>query len=57
MSTINDPIGSVQEAIDCIEWYRRCLEDFQDGRAVADLAEAKAGYNAAIEFLMHCVVS
>lgn len=35
-------------ALDRIEWYRRCLEDIQDGRVVRGLAEAKAGYDSAM---------
>lgn len=26
------------------DWYRRCLEDIQDGRSVAGLQEAKQGF-------------
>lgn len=39
------------EALDMIDWYRRCLEDVQDGRPVRNLAEAKRGYDRGYEHL------
>lgn len=44
---------SLSKALDMIDWYRRCLEDVQDGKPVRGLDEAKHGYDAAMEFL-HC---
>lgn len=37
--------------IECSEWYRRCLEDIQDGRPVRGLAEAKASYQISLDLL------
>lgn len=42
---------SVEAALDRIDWYRRCLEDIQDGRSVRGLTEAKLGYDSAIDEL------
>lgn len=39
------------EALDWIDWYRRCLEGIQDKQVVRGLAEAKAGYDAAYEYI------
>lgn len=38
-------------ALDAIDWYRRCLEEIEDGRSVTGLREAKLGYDAAMEWL------
>lgn len=39
--------SKLAELVDVMDWYRRCLEDLQDGRAVRNLDEAKAGYDSA----------
>ena len=38
----------MREYVEAADWYRRCLEDVQDGRVVRGLGEAKAGYDAAL---------
>lgn len=42
---------AAKDALDRIDWYRRCLEDAVDGRPVRDLPEAKGGYDSAFAAL------
>ena len=46
----NPDLGQAEPS-ERVEWYRRCLEDLQDGRVVRGLAEAKAGYDSAMDEL------
>lgn len=39
---------ALRDVLASLDWYRRCLEDVQDGRVVRGLAEAKAGYDSAL---------
>jgi len=39
------------DRLERIDWYRRCLEGVQDGHVVRGLAEAKAGYDSAMDEL------
>ena len=51
MPNLNPSERSVEELLDVIDWYRRCLEDVQDGRVVRGLGEAKLGYDSAMDEL------
>lgn len=41
----------ILNCLDRIDWYRRCLEGIQDRQVVRGLAEAKAGYDSAMNEL------
>jgi hypothetical protein len=43
-----DLSAHTREALDALDWYRRCLEDAQDGRRVTGFKEAKLGYDRAL---------
>ena len=40
---------ALEQFIEAADWYRRCLEDVADRRVVRGLAEAKAGYDNALD--------
>lgn len=42
---------TLAEALDWIEWYVYCLESIQQRMVVRGLAEAKAGYDAATNWI------
>lgn len=44
-------ITTHKEALDCIEWYVDLLDKIVQRRPAFGFAEAKAGYEAAMEFL------
>ena len=51
MSEVSRPETETAALISQIDWYRRCLEDMQDGKVVRGLGEAKAGYDSAVDAL------
>lgn len=42
-------VSVFEQYVDAADWYRRCLEDVIDRRTVRGLAEAKAGYDSALD--------
>lgn len=52
---MSSPFSSAPDLLDAIDWYRRCLEDIQDGRPVTGLREAKLSYDKAVESLRSLV--
>lgn len=45
---MSDLSEATRTDLDQLDWYRRCLEDVQDGRVVRGLYEAKVGAHRAM---------